>query len=208
MAIQEACPWLIETAIAMGARLVPPRSLCQVPKAGRLPPELGVGVIQASISKAGVLKKDTPQTPEKLNPNGPLGRRVQARYPNHIFMADLTEVPGLLGIFNIKVAAVMDVFSRMPLIVQVFLKEPNSEAITNLFQMATKIFSTPRHFVSDQGSQFTAEAFRNTLKSRGVKQRFGAIGKTSSIAVIERFWKSIKGMLNIPFFKPIGKKRP
>ncbi len=42
-----------QNATAMGATLVPPRSLCPVPKAGRLSPQLGAGVRQTSIRKAG-----------------------------------------------------------------------------------------------------------------------------------------------------------
>lgn len=52
-----------------------------------------------------------------------------------------------------------------------------------------------RHFVSDQGAQFTATAFRETLAALGIKQRFGAIGKTGSIAIVERFWTSLKDTL-------------
>ena len=53
-------------------------------------------------------------------------RAVRARYPNHIWMVDLTDVRGLFGITTFKVGAVFDVFSRMPLSARVFSKEPTS----------------------------------------------------------------------------------
>ncbi len=49
----------------------------------------------------------------------------------------------------------------------------------------------PRYTVSDQGSQFQTE-YRAWCASRGVRPRFGAVGKTGSIAIIERFFLSMK----------------
>jgi DNA-binding transcriptional regulator YiaG len=40
-------------------------------------------------------------------------RAVRARYPNHVWMVDVTEIPGLLRIFSFKLAVVFDVFSRI-----------------------------------------------------------------------------------------------
>jgi len=37
---------------------------------------------------------------------------------------------------------------------------------------------------------------------RLLQQRFGAIGKTGSIATIERFWKTIKDLLGLPLAPP------
>jgi transposase InsO family protein len=53
----------------------------------------------------------------------------------------------------------------------------------------------PRHIVSDQGDEFTASVFRETLKALGIRQRFGAIGQHGSIALIERFFRSLKADL-------------
>jgi len=63
----------------------------------------------------------------------------------------------------------------------------------------------PRHFVSDQGSQFTAAVFRETLGALGIRQRFGAIGQYGSIAVIERFWRTLKGLLGVRLWPPLSK---
>jgi transposase InsO family protein len=41
----------------------------------------------------------------------------------------------------------------------------------------------PRHFVSDQGSQFTAHIFRETLAALSIRQRFGAIGGPSTLTL-------------------------
>lgn len=64
--------------------------------------------------------------------------------------------------------------------------------MAQLVAQAVHRHGQPRHFISDQGAQFTSQAFRSYLNRLGVRQRFGAIGRTGSIAVIERFWKSSK----------------
>jgi transposase InsO family protein len=98
---------------------------------------------------------------------------------------------------------VIDVFSRMPLAARVFLAEPGADAMMELVQQAIRSNGAPRHFVSDQGAQFTAGAFRTRLTSLGIRQRFGAIGKTGSIAIVERLWRTLKQTLILRFLKPL-----
>lgn len=137
--------------------------------------------------------------PEPLLPN----RTVQARHPNHVWMTDLTEIPSLFRIFSFKLAVVIDVFSRMPLAAKVFLAEPGAAAMAALVQQAIRSHGAPKHFVSDQGRQFTAEYFRARLKRLGIRQRFGAVGKTGSIAIVERFWRTLKQTLGLGCLKPL-----
>ena len=63
----------------------------------------------------------------------------------------------------------------------------------------------PRHFVSDQGSQFTSHLFRDTLDVLTIRQRFGAIGQYGSIAIIERFWRSLKELLAVRLWPLLSK---
>ena len=49
----------------------------------------------------------------------------------------------------------------------------------------------PRHLVSDQGVQFQSE-YEDWCERRRVRPRYGAVGEHGSIAVIERFIKSMK----------------
>ncbi len=57
---------------------------------------------------------------------------VRARYPNHVWMVDLTDVRGLFGIITFKVGAVLDVFSRMPLSIRIVTRQPSSADIVRL----------------------------------------------------------------------------
>ncbi len=67
-----------------------------------------------------------------------------------------------------------------------------------------RLHGRPRHFVSDQGSQFAAAVFRETLDALGIRQRFGAIGQHGSIAIIERFWRTLKELLGVRLWPPLS----
>jgi transposase InsO family protein len=127
------------------------------------------------------------------------GRSVKARYPNHVLMTDLTEIPSLFRIFSFKLAVVLDVFSRMPLAAKLFENEPSADGMARLVRKAVTTSGNHKHFVSDRGAQFTASIFRWTLARLGLKQRFGAIGQTGSIALIERLWRTLNHMLRLRF---------
>jgi transposase InsO family protein len=90
------------------------------------------------------------------------------------------------------VAAVFDVFSRMPLAVQTSCSEPDGDEMTLLLDRTAQRFGFPRHFISDQGSQFKSHLFQDVVKSLRIRPRFGAVGESGSIALIERFWRTIK----------------
>jgi hypothetical protein len=63
-------------------------------------------------------------------------------------------------------------------------------------------FGRPAHFVSDRARCFTGELFRRKLLWLGVKQRFGAVGKKGSIALIERLWRTLKDALGLRLLRP------
>jgi len=133
----------------------------------------------------------------------PTSRRfLRARHPNHLWMLDITEIPSWFRIFTFKLALVFDVFSRFPLAWKVFWLEPSASDVRRLISNAMRHHGSPRYLVTDQGSQFTARVLRRWLRVQGIRQRFGAIGKTGSIAIIERFWKTLKDLLGLPFAPP------
>ena len=140
-------------------------------------------------------------------PRGPeaasmVPRAVRAKHPNHVWMVDLTDVKGLFGIVTFKVAVVFDAFSRMPLSARVFTQEPSSPEIARFVSRTAKQRGRPAHFVSDHGACFTGGVFRRRLERLGVKQRFGAVGKKGSIALIERLWRALKDTLGLRLLRP------
>jgi transposase InsO family protein len=118
-------------------------------------------------------------------------------------MVDLPDVKGLFGLLTFKVAVVFDAFSRMPLSVTVFSKEASAVEIARLVSQATKRHGRPAHFVSDHARCFTGGIFRRRLRKLGVKQRFGAVGKKGSIALIERLWRTLKDTLGLRLLRPL-----
>lgn len=151
-----------------------------------------------------------PQNSSKPEPP----RTVTARYPGHVWNIDLTTVPTSLGLalswcpfafppvfpFAYKVVAVVDHFSRCLLACRAFIKEPSGEEVAGVLEDAVaKEGTAPRYTVSDKGSQFfnvkakkPAAAFQDWIHRHGVQPRFGAVGRKGSIAVIERFFRTLK----------------
>jgi len=147
------------------------------------------------------------------------GRVVTAKRPNHVWHADLSTVPTALGFwvpwlpFSLPpiwpfcwfVAVVVDHFSRRVMGVAVFTKEPSSKAVCDfLGQAITTAGGAPRHLITDQGVQFTAKDFNRWRQRRGIRHRFGAVGRFGSIAIIERLMRTLKSectrrLLLVPF---------
>jgi len=50
----------------------------------------------------------------------------------------------------------------------------------------------PKHIISDQAPVFAGRAFAELLDRWNIKPRFGAVGKSGSIAVTERVIKTLK----------------
>jgi len=135
------------------------------------------------------------------------GREVTARRPNHVWHVDLTAVPTTAGFavpwlpfalpqhwpFCWWVAAVVDHFSRRVMGLAAFDKRPTSIQLrTFLGRVIRKAGKTPRYIICDKGSQFWCEGFKAWCRRRDIRPRFGAVGRHGSIAVVERFIRSMK----------------
>ena len=158
--------------------------------------KLSAGRWDGSARGAGRL----PRVPEVAST---VPRAVRAKRPNHVWMVDLTDVKGLFGIVTFKVAVVFDAFSRMPLSARVFSKEASALEIARFVSRTARRHGRPAHFVSDQARCFTGQIFRRKLLRLGVKQRFGAVGKKGSIALIERLWRTLKDTLGLRLLRPL-----
>ena len=149
------------------------------------------------------IRKEKPVPPPAPVAQPGKARAVRARYPHHVWMLDLTEIPGFLRLFSFKLVVVLDVFSRMPLAARVFFAEPSGRDVARLFAAAARRFGPPRHSVSDQGAQFTSSALKRALARLGVRHRYGAIGRSGSIAIIERFFRTLKTIARLRSNPPL-----
>ena len=145
-------------------------------------------------------------------------RAVTASRPHHVWHVDLTVVPLVCGFwipwlpyavaqgwpFGAWVGVVLDHFSRTVVARGVFDKQPTAKQICALLERAVRDAGTaPRHIVSDQGVQFQGE-YRAWCRRREVKPRFGAVGQHGSIAVVERFIRSMKHEAFAPILVPMS----
>ena len=134
-------------------------------------------------------------------------RRVTARRPNEVYHVDLTTVPTSMGFwtawlpfalsqcwpFSWWIAVVVDHYSRRAMGVAVFMRPPSSSTVRSfLDRVFREASAVPRYLITDRGTQFAAKAFARWCRRRGIRQRFGAIGKYGSLAVVERFIRTIK----------------
>jgi putative transposase len=133
-------------------------------------------------------------------------RRVKAVQPHELWHVDLTTVP-IAGRwlpwlpftlpsrwpFAWWVVVVLDHYSRAVIARSVFRNQPSAAAVCKLLDRARRFAGrAPRHIVTDRGVQFQT-AYRGWCARHAVRPRFGAIGKKGSLAVIERFFRSLKG---------------
>ena len=134
-------------------------------------------------------------------------RIVTTNRPNHVWHVDLTCMPTGGGFwvpwtpqalvqvwpFCWWMAIVVDHYSRRIMGVAVFKKQPASIDIRQFIaRCISKAGTAPKYLICDKGVQFWNEGFKQWCKRKTIKPRFGAIGKHGSIAVIERFIRSLK----------------
>jgi transposase InsO family protein len=127
---------------------------------------------------------------------------VRGDYPNHLCLIDITQIPLVFKFLCFHVAAVLDAYSRLPLAVDLFLREPSAAAMVALLERAIRTHGRIRHLVADRGSQFIAEAFRDFIDQQRILMRYGAVGQFHSIGLIDRFFRSLKASLGLPFYRP------
>jgi putative transposase len=162
--------------------------------------------LHLGATTVGRIHKETPHpTPRKAA--AATGRVVTARKPNHVWHIDLTTVPTRGGFwtpwlpfalpqcwpFCWWLAVVIDHYSRRAMGIAVFLKLPTSLAIRAFVgRTINGADATPDHLICDKGSIFWCKAFKRWCQRKAIRVRYGAVGKHGSIAVIERFIRTLK----------------
>lgn len=109
--------------------------------------------------------------------------------PGQVYAMDITYIPMARGF--VYLAAVMDWYSRKVLSWQVsitldvhFCLEAMEDAIAR--------YGKPEIVNTDQGSQFTSQAFTGLLKEQGIKISMDGKGAWRDNVFVERLWRSVK----------------
>lgn len=113
---------------------------------------------------------------------------VEINRPNQVWCTDITYIPMRKGWVYLTV--VMDWFSRYVLSWDVSVSM-ESEFCVGVLERALQV-GTPEIFNSDQGSQYTSEAFTSVLKKAGVKISMDGRGRAYDNIFVERLWRSVK----------------
>ena len=154
----------------------------------------------------GRILKESPRCKPK-NPPIAGDRVVTAKEPNHVWHIDLTVVPTGRGFwvpwlpfalpqcwpFCWWLAVVIDHYSRRGIGYSIFFIRPTSCAIrTFLGKMIVQANANPKYLISDKDSIFWCEEFKHWCRINGIHPRYGAAGQHGSIAVVERFIRTLK----------------
>jgi transposase InsO family protein len=92
------------------------------------------------------------------------------------------------------VAVAVDQLSRACVGFAVFSNVPSSVEVQRFLARAIRASgSAPRYIVSDKGKQFWCRSFKAWCKRRDIRPRYGRVGEPASIAIVERFIRSMKG---------------
>ena len=120
-----------------------------------------------------------------------LSRNFDQTEANKVWASDITYVP--VGDQFYYVCVILDLFSRKVVAHRVSPKN-STYLVTSTFRQAYQNRNEPRQltFHSDQGSQYTSNAFRKLLRMNKVVQTFSKSGRPQDNAVAESFFASMK----------------
>ena len=108
---------------------------------------------------------------------------------NQVWATDITYIPMKAGF--VYLVAIMDWYSRRVLSWRLSNTLDSSFCVEAL-EEALDRFGKPEIFNTDQGAQFTAEAFTKPLRDRGIAISMDGKGRCLDNVFVERLWRSLK----------------
>jgi putative transposase len=116
-------------------------------------------------------------------------RDLAIERPNHVWCADICYIPMARGFLYL--VAIMDWASRKVLAWRLS-NTLDTEFCVDALEEALSRHGTPEIFNTDQGAQFTSDAFTTVLKDAGVRISMDGKGRWIDNVFIERLWRSLK----------------
>ncbi len=116
-------------------------------------------------------------------------RGLEITKANHVWASDITYLPMARGFCYL--VAIMDWASRKVLAWRLSNTLDSAFCVDALEEAISK-FGCPEIFNTDQGSQFTAEVFTDTLRANNIAISMDGKGRWMDNVFIERLWKSVK----------------
>lgn len=128
-----------------------------------------------------------PRREHKIYPY--LLRGLSIMEPNHVWCSDITYIRMNHGF--VYLTAVMDWASRYVLSWEVSVTMDDDFCV-NALKSALGRHENPEIFNTDQGSQYTGDAFTGALKDKGIRISMDGKGRCMDNIFIERLWRSVK----------------
>ncbi|QDM15428.1 IS3 family transposase [Tardiphaga sp. vice352] len=128
-----------------------------------------------------------PEPGHKIYPY--LLRGMEITRPNHVWATDITYIPMARGF--VYLAVVLDWATRRVLSWRLSITMEASFCIETL-QDALARHGKPEIFNTDQGSQFTGQAFTGLLADNGIAISMDGKGACRDNVFVERLWRSVK----------------
>ena len=116
-------------------------------------------------------------------------RGVMVTHPNHVWSTDITYIRLAHGC--VYLLAVIDWYSRKVLAWRVSNTLEGGFCVEGL-EHAVQRYGIPEIFNTDQGCQFTADAFTGVLKAHGIVISMDGRGRALDNIFVERLWRSVK----------------
>ena len=116
-------------------------------------------------------------------------RGLKVNRPNQVWATDITYIPMARGF--VYLVAVVDWFSRRVLSHRVSITMEADFCVEALEEALAK-HGKPEIFNTDQGSQFTSEAFTGVLIANKIAISMDGKGSWRDNVFVERIWKSVK----------------
>ncbi len=114
---------------------------------------------------------------------------LEINRPNQVFCSDITYIPMAKGF--VYLAVIMDWYSRKVLSCRIS-NTMDSDFCVDALEEAIERYGAPEIFNTDQGAQFTSEAFTGTLKAANIKISMDGKGRWVDNIFVERLWRSVK----------------
>jgi len=134
-------------------------------------------------------KKNTSAANKKHKIYPYLLRNLEINRANQVFCTDITYIPMAKGF--VYLIAVMDWHTRKILSWRLS-NTMDTHFCVEALEEAIEIYGAPEIFNTDQGSQFTSDAFTSVLKDNHIKISMDGKGCWVDNVMIERFWRSLK----------------
>ena len=149
-----------------------------------------VSTLMRCMGIEAIYRKPRTSLPDKAHRIYPyLLTGVAIERANQVWASDITYLPMAKGF--VYLVAILDLYSRKVLawrasntLASDFCVEALQEALTR--------FGSPEIFNTDQGSQFSAEAFTEVLKANAICISMDGKGRWIDNVFVERLWRSVK----------------